>query len=181
MVRIESSRFYETRTGFDEIIEILPSLKKIIPEINYLIVGDGEGITNLKKKASKLGVSELVKFTGYTSNKEKADYYRLADVFAMPGSNPLFDRYPYRFVFLEALACGIPVVACQLKDYSEKKDIEKSKLIIEVDPNNKKSIIEGILKGLNEKKEIKESLNEFYFTNFKNKLNKIIDEILIKN
>lgn len=171
---------YEKRKGFDEVIEALPDLRKIVPEVNYLIVGDGDGITKLKNKAKKLGVLEIVKFTGYVSDKEKADFYRLADVFAMPGSNPLFDRYPYRFVFLEALACGIPVVACELEYNPEKNDIDNSKLIIQVDPNSKESIIKGILKGLNQEKEINKSLKSFYFESFQNKLQNIIFDILKK-
>ena len=177
MGRIDST-YYEKRKGFDEIIEVMPNLKKFIPEINYLIVGDGDGIKNLKTKAKQLGVSELVKFAGYISNKEKADFYRLADVFAMPGSNPLFDRYPYRFVFLEALACGIPVVGAELSDSDEKNDINSSKLIIQVDPENNNSIIQGILEGLSKRKKINESLNYYYFDNFKNNLHKIIFDIL---
>jgi len=109
---------------------------------------------------------------------EKADYYRLADVFAMPGSDPGFDRYPYRFVFLEALACGVPVVGCRLEDPWEVND-PGSRLIIQVDPNNKDEIIEGILTALTRQKGILTSrLERFYFGGFKAKFHEIITDII---
>jgi glycosyltransferase involved in cell wall biosynthesis len=101
--RMDSIEF-DRRKGFEEILEVLPELRKQIPDIVYLIVGDGNDKDCLARKAKNLGVDDIVRFTGYVKDSEKADYYRLADVFAMPGSNPIFDRYPFRFVFLEALA-----------------------------------------------------------------------------
>ena len=60
----------------------------------------------LERKAASLGLKGNVVFAGRVSEAEKADHYRLADVFVMPGRQEGFG-----FVFLEAMACGIPVVA----------------------------------------------------------------------
>jgi glycosyltransferase involved in cell wall biosynthesis len=137
----------ELRKGFDEVIETLPELSRSVPDITYLIVGDGPDRGRLEMKAKELGVESRVVFTGRISDEEKAAHYRLADVFAMPGSNPLFDRYPLRFVFLEAMACGIPVVGC-IPDGKGEQTSPEGKLIIQVDPNDKESILKGILSGL---------------------------------
>ncbi|MBT5303801.1 MAG: glycosyltransferase family 4 protein, partial [Candidatus Scalindua sp.] len=144
--RMDSIEF-DRRKGFDEVLEVLPNLREQVPDIAYLIVGDGDDKERLARKADELGVGDIVKFSGYVDDSEKADYYRLADVFVMPGSNPIFDRYPFRFVFLEALACGVPVVGCKLEDESEANDADAKALIIQVAPENKQSIINGILKG----------------------------------
>jgi glycosyltransferase involved in cell wall biosynthesis len=139
---------FERRKGFDEVIEALPELRRRIPEIAYLIVGDGDDRPRLEQKVKELGVADIVRFSGYVPDSDKADYYRLAHVFAMPGSNPLFDRYPFRFVFLEALACGVPVVGCQLEDPAERDDLDAQQLIIQVNPNDNADIIGGILYAL---------------------------------
>lgn len=137
----------ELRKGFDEVLEILPELSRYVPNISYLIVGEGPDRGRLEMMAKELGVDTRVVFTGRILEEEKAAHYRLADVFAMPGSNPLFDRYPLRFVFLEAMACGIPVVGCIPNGKGEEASTE-GKLIIQVDPYDKESIIKGILSGL---------------------------------
>lgn len=171
---------FDTRKGFDEIIEVLPALKERIPNLVYLIMGDGDDKDRLIKKAKRLGVEGIVLFTGYVSDAEKADHYRLADAFAMPGSSPIFDRYPYRFVFLEALACGVPVVGCRLEDPLEINDPD-SQLIIQVDPNNKDEIIEGILTALSRPKgAIQPGLEKYYFDSFEVALHKIVKDVLAK-
>jgi len=171
----------ERNKGFDEVLEILPELRKRIPHPAYLIIGDGDDKKRLSEKAQHLGVQDLVVFTGYVSDDEKADHYRLADVFAMPGSNPAFDRYPYRFVYLEALACGVPVVGCKLEDPWEAGDPE-SNLIIQVDPNKKEEIIQGILTALScPKQALQPGLQRFYFNAFQAKLHEIVTEVIQDN
>jgi len=103
-------------------LETLPELARDVSDVTYLIIGDGDGRAHLEEKARALGVADRVVFTGYVPEKEKADQYRLADVVAMPGSNRLFDHYPFRFAFLEPLACGVPVVGSCLEDSSEIDD-----------------------------------------------------------
>ena len=93
----------------------------------------------------------------------------------MPGSDKEFDSYPYRFVFLEALACGVPVVGCRLEDESELNDPYAQKLIIQVDPNSKGEIIQGILKALPLSGRIPPELSNFYYPSFSRKVHQIID------
>ena len=170
---------FDRRKGFDEVLEVLPDLRKQIPDVIYLIIGDGDDKARLKKKAEELGVADIVKFSGYIKDSEKADFYRLADVLAMPGSNPIFDRYPFRLVFLEALACGVPVVGSMLEDKTEVNDSDANALIIQVDPNDKQSIIDGVLKGLSQsERQVPAALRNYFFENFEKKLHSLITEIL---
>ena len=53
-------------------------------------------------------------FAGFVPEEEKADHYRLADAFVMPGRGEGFG-----IVYLEALACGLPIVASSLDASSE--------------------------------------------------------------
>jgi len=168
----------ERNKGFDEVLEALPQLKRQIPNVAYLIIGDGDDSERLAHKARSLGVQDQVIFTGYVPDQEKADHYRLADVFAMPGSNPNFDRYPYRFVFLEALACGVPVVGCKFDDPGESNDPD-SRLIIQVDPNKEDDIIEGIQAALiSKERKLQPEIKNFYFHTFKERLHRIVSQTL---
>lgn len=94
------------RKGFDRVLEALPSIADERPDVAYLIVGKGDDRPRLEQKAGRLGVRDRVTFADYVPEVEKADHFRLADLFAMPSEGEGFG-----LVLLEALACGTPVVA----------------------------------------------------------------------
>jgi phosphatidyl-myo-inositol dimannoside synthase len=99
----------ERAKGIDEVMESLTDIAREISNISYLVVGDGTDRPRLEAKAAALGVSKRVVFAGYVSEEEKADHYRLADAFVMPGRGEGFG-----IVYLEALACGLPIIASTL-------------------------------------------------------------------
>lgn len=176
--RIESSKF-EPNKGFDEVLETLPILVRDVPNIIYLIMGDGVGKPDLEEKARALGIADRVVFTDYVPEKEKADHYRLADVVAMPGSSPNFDRYPYRFAFLEPLACGVPVVGSRLVDPSEKDDPVAKQLVVQVEPSDCDDIRRGILEALAKRGQgIDPLLFGFSYEEFEKKVFTILSDVL---
>ena len=101
--RLSASERYK---GVDEVLEVLPQLARRVPSVSYLVVGDGDDRSRLELKASELGVRERVVFAGHVPEPDKVDHFRLADAFVMPGRGEGFG-----IVYLEALACGVPVVA----------------------------------------------------------------------
>jgi phosphatidylinositol alpha-1,6-mannosyltransferase len=104
----------ERAKGIDEMLESLPALALKIPNITYLIVGDGTDRERLEAKVRTLGLTNRVVFTGFIDEASKADHYRLADVFAMAGRGEGFG-----IVYLEALASGVPIVASKLDASAE--------------------------------------------------------------
>jgi asparagine synthetase B (glutamine-hydrolysing)/glycosyltransferase involved in cell wall biosynthesis len=104
----------ERAKGIDEVMESLTDIAREIPNISYLVVGDGSDRERLEERAVALGVSDRVVFAGFVSEEEKADHYRLADAFVMPGRGEGFG-----IVYLEALACGVPIVASSLDASAE--------------------------------------------------------------
>jgi len=157
--------------GFDEVLESLPELKKKISNIAYLVVGDGPDRKRLEEKAKRLGVVDYVVFSGYIPEEEKADHFRLADVYIMPSRGEGFG-----FVFLEALACGVPVIGS--KADGSREALCGGEMGILVDPSNHKDIENGILTALRHPKGIiPEKLENFSFKNFTIRLNNIIQEI----
>lgn len=132
---------HERYKGVDEVLELLPRLLKALPELVYLVIGNGNDRERLETKASELGVAAQVIFAGYIPNEEKQAHYRLADAYVMPSSGEGFG-----IVFLEAMASGIPVVASKLDGGREA--VRDGLLGTLVDPKNADELEQGILSAL---------------------------------
>jgi phosphatidylinositol alpha-1,6-mannosyltransferase len=104
--RISSQERYK---GFDEVIDVMPELLKRFPTLKYLIVGEGDDRLRLERKASALGLSKQIIFAGRIPEQEKAAHYNLADAYVMPSYGEGFG-----IVFLEAMACGVPVIGSKV-------------------------------------------------------------------
>jgi phosphatidyl-myo-inositol dimannoside synthase len=102
LARLSATERYK---GVDEVLEAVRALAGQIPNLAYLVAGDGTDRARLEEKARQLQIKDRVIFAGHVPEEEKGDHYRLADVFVMPGWGEGFG-----IVYLEAMACGIPVV-----------------------------------------------------------------------
>jgi len=87
------------------VIAALPKILERIPDVSYLVVGDGDDRQRLEELAQAIGVGHSIKFAGQVSHHELPDYFRLADVFVMPSTGEGFG-----IVLLEAAASGLPVI-----------------------------------------------------------------------
>ena len=147
----------ERAKGFDEILDILDDLIEVYPNLVYIIAGDGDYRESLQSKVSKLGLESYVVFTGMVEEAEKADLYRLADAYVMPSRGEGFG-----FVFLEAMACGIPVVASKVD--GSREAVLGGELGQLVDPDKPD--------------EIKQKLSYFSYQSFASRLHIIVDDVL---
>jgi phosphatidylinositol alpha-1,6-mannosyltransferase len=154
---------FERYKGVDEVLEVLPSLLASEPTLSYLVVGDGDDRSRLVAKVRALGLEQRVIFAGLIDEKDKADHFRLADAFVMPGRGEGFG-----FVFLEALACGVPAVG-SLNDGS-REALRGGELGELVDPNSPHSIRAGVVKALAKPKGIPEGLDYFSWPHFRLRL-----------
>jgi phosphatidyl-myo-inositol dimannoside synthase len=171
--RLSTSESYKGRIykGIDEVLEAIPELTEEIVDVVYLVVGDGSDRRRLEEKAKSLGLSKHVVFTGYVPESEKVDHYRLADTFVMPSRAEGFG-----IVFLEAMACGVPVVAS--KADASREAVRNGALGILVDPSDQQDIKAGILEALNRPKGVvPEGLDYFSYGNFERRLHRIVESI----
>lgn len=164
LARLASAERYK---GVDELLEIMPDLLVRESELIFLVAGDGDDRTRLEAKAKVLGVSDRVIFTGYVPESEKVAHYRLADAFVMPSHGEGFG-----FVFLEAMACGVPVVASTLD--GSREVVRFGMLGQMVNPADRTALIAAIDKALNEKKGIPEGLDYFSFASFQSRLQALV-------
>ena len=158
----------ERQKGIDELIEVMPRLLRDAPDLRYLIVGDGDDRPRLQAKVEALGLSEKIVFCGRVSDAEKADHYRLCDVFSMAGRQEGFG-----FVFLEALACGAPVVASELD--GSRDAVLGGELGELANPDDPASLHAAILRALSKPRRIPERLEHFSFENFVGRLDGILE------
>lgn len=101
----------ERRKGQDMTIQAMPQILREVPEAVYLVVGNGSQRDFLKQEAVRCGVAGRVIFATEVPSSELADYYRTSDVFVMPNRTmPNGDTEGFGLVFLEAGACGRPVI-----------------------------------------------------------------------
>ena len=128
----------EKYKGYDKIIQILPNVMVEVPKIKYIIGGKGNDIYRIKRLINKLGLQDKVMITGFIHEEELVDYYNLCDVFVMPSKGEGFG-----IVFLEALACGKPVIAGN-KDGSVDA-LLSGRLGVLVNPDNLEEIAESII------------------------------------
>lgn len=161
----------EQYKGHDEVLEVLPDLVIDIPDIVYLICGDGDDRSRLEAKAERLGVDDRVVFAGYVPEEEKADHYRLADAFVMPGRGEGFG-----IVYLEALACGVPVVA-STADASQEA-VRNGELGALVDPDDLGSVKRGIREALARPREIPGGLEYFSTERFDARWQRVVRECI---
>jgi glycosyltransferase involved in cell wall biosynthesis len=96
----------EPYKGHNRILEALPQIRAHIPNIHYIIAGKGDDRLQLERFIHQHKLQDCVTLAGYVPDSELVDYYNLCDVFAMPSKGEGFG-----IVYLEALACGKPILA----------------------------------------------------------------------
>ncbi len=99
------------RKGQDTLIRAMPEIRRRVPDAALLIVGDGPDRAKLESLASKEPAGSVV-LTGQVSEADLPRYYRAGDVFAMPCRTRRggLEVEGWGNVFIEAAACGRPVV-----------------------------------------------------------------------
>lgn len=161
----------ERYKGIDEVLELMSAIVADEPNVLFLIVGDGDDQARLRDKAKALGVEAQVLFAGRIPEQEKADHYRLADAFVMAGRGEGFG-----FVFLEAMACGVPVVASKLD--GSREAVLDGELGLLADPNDPPGLKQAILQALHQQKGIPVGLDYFDFTRFCQRMEHIIGRVI---
>jgi len=95
----------------DHIIEALAQVRNQLPPFHYYILGQGREQDALKKLVHARGLDELVTFVGMVPHDQLTSkdgaYLNLADAFILTS-----DQEPFGICYLEAGACGKPVIAC---------------------------------------------------------------------
>jgi len=101
------------RKGQDVLVAGWPQVLARHPDARLLLVGGGPDEGSLRRAVSRLGLRDSVVLTGPVTPDRLPEHYAAGDVFAMPCRTRRagLDVEGLGMVFLEAAACGRPVVA----------------------------------------------------------------------
>jgi glycosyltransferase involved in cell wall biosynthesis len=123
------------------VLEALPSIDKLCQNVRYQVVGAGDDLPRLRALASDLGVEAHVDFAGAVSDEELVRLYNGSDLFVMVSLGEGFG-----FVFLEALACGVRVVAANCGGSVDA--LLEGQLGVLVNPESHEDLVNAIVVGL---------------------------------
>lgn len=125
--------------GIDVLLQAMADLRLKILDLRLIIVGKGSEKTKYEKLVEKLKIKDKVVFADNVDNQDLPDYYNLADLFVLPSINRLES---FGIVLLEAMACGKPCIASNLKGVRTVVDDTKTGFLIE--PGNVNDLVEKI-------------------------------------
>ena len=105
MLSIARMNVIDAPKGVERVIEALPAICDRVPDVDYVVVGDGDDRPRLEQLVERRGLKQRVRFVGRVSDDELHAYLSGADVFVLPSSKEGFG-----IVFLEAMAHARPVI-----------------------------------------------------------------------
>jgi glycosyltransferase involved in cell wall biosynthesis len=168
--RLASQERYK---GFDEILESFPLILARIPNVKYVIIGDGRDRRRLELKSAALGLSDKVIFAGRIPESEKVAHYNLADVYVMPSAGEGFG-----IALIEAAACGVPVIGSAVDGSSEA--LLEGRLGRLVDPRKPDDVVDAIVQTLEQElpRRRHEAVETFSVPNFRKRVAQWVDSQL---
>jgi glycosyltransferase involved in cell wall biosynthesis len=78
---------------------------------NFIFIGEGKDLNDLKSLAEKLKISDKVQFKGFIFEKESDHFFANCDVFIYP----TFDTEGFPMALFKAVAAGLPVITTQIR------------------------------------------------------------------
>ena len=85
---------------------LVDTVAKMTRDAHIAIASTGPAEASLRARVEELNLTDRVSFLGFIHDKDLASLYRLADIFAIPSEAEL-----QSLATMEAMACGLPVVA----------------------------------------------------------------------
>jgi glycosyltransferase involved in cell wall biosynthesis len=132
------------KNGLDTLIESIPLLKPDYPNLLFVIAGKGPSRKFIEDRIKDLGIEANIKLTGFVPDRLLPVYYDSADYFILPSASG--EGLP--LVLLEAMACGLPVIATAVGGTPE--IIRHMKNGVLVPPRNPEAMADALSKLLSE-------------------------------
>jgi colanic acid biosynthesis glycosyl transferase WcaI len=101
---------YAGLIGYNQDLGVLLEAARMVPNVDFVLAGDGPELPQLKKKAGELALDN-VSFSGYLNRDKLLDLYRRSDVlFAHVRSSPTIDATMIPIKLFEYMAAGKPII-----------------------------------------------------------------------
>jgi glycosyltransferase involved in cell wall biosynthesis len=126
------------KNGVDTLIGSAQIAIKKNPRLVFLVVGEGPDFAQVKARIEQSGIGNNLRLAGFVSDDDLPLYYNAADFFVLPSKSG--EGLP--LVALEAMACGLPVVATNVGGISEIMADDYGKV---VPPDNPLALAEAVI------------------------------------
>lgn len=126
------------KNGVDTLIDAANLAVKKKPNLVFIIAGKGPDMASVQSQIEQLGLEKNIKLTGFVADQDLSLYYNTADLFVLPSKSG--EGLP--LVALEAMACGLPVIATNVGGINEIMVKGFGKL---VPANNPEALTDAIL------------------------------------
>lgn len=134
--------------GYPHFLSILPEILKKIPNLVWVIVGDGPKKQAIMEQVQKNNLHNIVRFVGSVPHSELPVFYQSADLFVMLTHKDETTEEGWGTVFLEAASSGLPVVAGRAGGVEEAVQTGVTGYVFDV--NKKNEIILNVINLLSD-------------------------------
>ena len=139
------------KKNIHRVLKALPIVIKQIPNLIYLIIGQGEEEDRLRRLVVELDMESYVRFVGHVAHPQLGPFYNVADLFIMPSyqAEGTDDKETFGISFIEASACSKPVIGGRSGGVSDAVVDGETGLL--VDPDDEQEIAAAITRLLTDK------------------------------
>jgi teichuronic acid biosynthesis glycosyltransferase TuaC len=95
------------RKRHEDVLRALARLRDKLPELRWVVIGDGPERPRLEQLAQQLGVAERVRFAGQLPHAATLDELGRCHLMPLPSVDEAFG-----VAYIEALAHGVPAIGC---------------------------------------------------------------------
>jgi glycosyltransferase involved in cell wall biosynthesis len=126
------------KNGVDTLLECARLAVEKNRKIVFVAVGKGPDLESVRAQVAQLGLSSNFRLAGFVRDADLPSYYNLADLFVLPSKSG--EGLP--LVTMEAMACGLPVVATDVGGVKEILPRDYGKLVL---PNRPELLADAVL------------------------------------
>jgi glycosyltransferase involved in cell wall biosynthesis len=146
------------KNGVDTLIDAANIAVKKRQNLVFVIAGKGPDLVSIQGQIEQLGLENNLKLTGFVDGKDLHLYYNVADMFVLPSKSG--EGLP--LVALEAMACGLPVIATNVGGINEIMVKGFGKLVPANNPEALADVIVEFADVYNEVGELRAVVEELY-------------------
>jgi phosphatidyl-myo-inositol dimannoside synthase len=142
------ARLEERYKGHDVVMRALPLIRARVPEMEWIVVGDGRLRSHLESLAHSFEISDSVRFTGEIPDGARNELLERAHVFVMPSrmTGDGMGGEGFGIAYLEAAQRGLPVVAGNVGGALDA--VEDGVTGVLVDPTSHLEVAEAVIELL---------------------------------